>query len=224
MKTRLGSRNVVRPAISAALVVTAAVGITCATGVFNSTSVEVEARTAVLPHQDAWGTAAQLGTWLDSAGTATANLASYSLAPSVAYFDRLGVGLEASFRGESLRVKGKAIFGQAGPEGGLVSLMPPDGSGFIYLEHIGNHRLRLYLPHPSGDTDLVTLAPGKATFYGDIDVRGRILQQGRELQSQLGALSRRIEHLSVSRYPEEDSESSAESPGDGIGMRQMQII
>jgi hypothetical protein len=90
------------------------------------------------------------------------------------YFTSLGIG-EKPARGEQLRVRGWTVFGVAGRQGGAVTFMPPDGTGWYSIDNPGGQRLRITGGSRPGTYEYVTIRhPGHVTINGNLQVRGAI--------------------------------------------------
>jgi hypothetical protein len=91
------------------------------------------------------------------------------------YFYSLGIGEPPSTRGEQLRVRGWTIFGVAGQQGGAVTFMPPDGTGWYSIDNPGGQRFRITGGYPVGQFEYVTIRhPGHVTINGDLQVAGNL--------------------------------------------------
>ncbi len=94
---------------------------------------------------------------------------------------RVGIGMEASSRGEQLRVRGWTIFGEAGSVSspGAITFMPPDGTGFYHLDNAGNQRLRISGGSTPGQFEYMTIShPGRVTISGDLYIDGNLSVRG----------------------------------------------
>lgn len=93
--------------------------------------------------------------------------------------ERVGIGMEASSRGEQLRVKGWTIFGEAGSQAGAITFMPPDGTGFYHIDNAGNQKLRISGGSTPGQFEYMTIGhPGKVTIRGDLYIDGNLSVRG----------------------------------------------
>jgi len=88
-------------------------------------------------------------------------------------FDWLGIGGSPG-RGEKLRVVGQAIFGASGQTPGMITFMPPDGTGWYHIDNPGGQRLRISGGNFPGQFEYMTVGhPGRVTIRGDLYVSGR---------------------------------------------------
>ncbi len=88
------------------------------------------------------------------------------------------VGTPVRSRGEVMRVKGWTIFGQAGVEGGKVTFMPPDGTGFYSIDNPGGQRLRFSGGSRPGQFEYMTIShPGIVRINGKLQVMGTIVDK-----------------------------------------------
>jgi hypothetical protein len=98
-------------------------------------------------------------------------------------FNRVGIGAAPSNRGEQLRVKSHAIFGMYGQQPGILTLMPPDGTGFYHIDNPGGQRIRISHGSVPGQHVLMTIhGSGEVTIHGNINVIGEIQKNGQPIQ------------------------------------------
>jgi hypothetical protein len=91
------------------------------------------------------------------------------------FFQSLGVGATPGSRGEQLRVRGWSIFGIAGQQGGAITFMPPDGTGFYSIDNPGGQRLRISGGSRPGGHEYMTIShPGHVRVNGSLQVTGPI--------------------------------------------------
>ncbi|BCO08853.1 hypothetical protein GF1_12290 [Desulfolithobacter dissulfuricans] len=95
-----------------------------------------------------------------------------------AFFDALAVGTPLSGRGEMVRVKGWTVLGQAGVQGGQLTFMPPDGTGFYSIDNPGGHRLRFSGGGRPGQYEYMSIShPGLVRINGTLQVMGAIVDR-----------------------------------------------
>jgi hypothetical protein len=95
------------------------------------------------------------------------------------FFQSLGVGEAPGSRGEQLRVRGWSVFGVAGQQGGAITFMPPDGTGFYSIDNPGGQRLRISGGSRPGTHEYVTIQhPGHVRINGTLQVTGGITDAG----------------------------------------------
>ena len=111
-------------------------------------------------------------------GLAVQLLSASSAVAERAYFDSLGIGIRPSSRGEAMRVKGWTIFGQAGTQGGQITFMPPDGTGFYSIDNPGGQRLRFSGGARPGQFEYMSIShPGFVKIHGKLQVLGSIVDR-----------------------------------------------
>ncbi|UCD58466.1 MAG: hypothetical protein JSV16_04960 [Candidatus Hydrogenedentota bacterium] len=121
-------------------------------------------------------------------GLAVQLLSAPSAVAERAFFDSLGVGIPPSSRGEAMRVKGWTVFGQAGVQGGQITFMPPDGTGFYSIDNPGGQRLRFSGGGRPGGFEYMSIShPGVVKIHGKLQVLGSIVDRyGKPLQTRHG--------------------------------------
>jgi hypothetical protein len=111
-------------------------------------------------------------------GVAVQLLSASSAVAEKAFYDALGVGIPPSSRGEAMRVRGWTIFGQAGVQGGQITFMPPDGTGYYSIDNPGGQRLRFSGGGRPGQFEYMSIShPGVVKIHGKLQVLGPIVDR-----------------------------------------------
>jgi hypothetical protein len=112
--------------------------------------------------------------WLFAAAALLILLSAVLVLAQQIYDVPVGIGMAPSSRGEWLRVRGQAIFGDYGRVSGAITLMPPDGTGFYHIDNPGGQRIRISGGDAPGRFEYMNIAhPGRVTILGDLYVTGR---------------------------------------------------
>ena len=96
------------------------------------------------------------------------------------------IGMTASSYAQ--QIFDRIVLGRAGTVSGVVTFMPPDGTGWYHIDNPGQQRLRISGGNSPGQYDYLTIShPGRVTIHGDLNVTGNLSARGRLVGSSSSA-------------------------------------